>query len=79
MKRFAIGAERHNHTSVWVVDEHGCLLHTEPVCVVFTGPTGHSWFVEGLEGQPCSYPGGPVAVASDAGRDAGDVQARKQL
>jgi hypothetical protein len=42
-------------TVVYVVDEHGCLLHDEPVCTV---PSDyHGWFVEWLMSQPCEWKG----------------------
>ena len=35
----------------FATDEHGCVLHTEPVCSVYVGKIGHQWFADWLEGQ----------------------------
>lgn len=39
---------------VYVVDEHGCQLNTEPVMSILAA--WHPWFVEWLKQQPCTYP-----------------------
>ena len=45
---------------VYVVDEHGCLLNTEPVMSV---PGGwHTWFLYWLKQQPCEYPDVPALL-----------------
>jgi hypothetical protein len=49
-RRFVAGPERNGWRSVWVVDEHGCHLHTEPVCTVPV--PWHDWFAEWLRNQP---------------------------
>ena len=41
----------HGCRLVWLVDAHGCLLHTEPVCTVNTDL--HPWFIPWLEQQSC--------------------------
>jgi hypothetical protein len=38
---------RPDMVDVWLVDEDGCLLHTEPVCRVLT--KWHSWFATWLQ------------------------------
>lgn len=44
-------------TPVYVVDEHGCLLNTEPACAV---PDRYGdWFMAWLLQQPCPYPTTP--------------------
>lgn len=44
---------------VYVVDEHGCQLNTEPVMTLVE--KWHSWFIEWLKAQPCEYPiGAPL-------------------
>lgn len=41
--------ERNGWRTVWLVDEHGCALNTEPLCTV---PSEyHSWFVDWLVKQ----------------------------
>ena len=50
---FAQTAERSGWVRIVLVDEHGCPLHTEPVCSVFVGDTGHRWFAEWLLEQEC--------------------------
>ena len=40
---------------VYITDEHGCLLNTEPVCVVFA--YWHPYFLAWLKEQPCPYEG----------------------
>ena len=48
--RLKADAERNEWVRVWAVDEHDCVLHTEPVCTVYVGKVGHRWFVEWIEG-----------------------------
>jgi hypothetical protein len=50
---FKAGVEQSGYTRVWLVDDQGRVLHTEPVCSVPTASIGHKWFVEWLEQQPC--------------------------
>lgn len=66
--RLRAGRERMGWIPVLAVDEHGCLLHTEPVCLV--PAKWHPWFIEWLERQdvPVLYPTllyHPMARASD--------------
>ena len=43
------GPVRAGWITIWVVDEHGCVLNTEPVCTI---PVDyHQWFADWLEGQ----------------------------
>ena len=55
------GPSRMGWTSIYVVDEHGCLLNTEPACSV---PDRYGdWFVTWLMVQRCPYPvEGPFAL-----------------
>jgi hypothetical protein len=48
---FASGTSRMGWIAIWVVDEHGCCLHTEPICTVPS--EWHQWFVDWLEDQEC--------------------------
>ena len=50
---FAAVSERDGWTNFYIVDEHGCGLHTEVVCTVPTGH-GHKWFANWLQGQKTS-------------------------
>lgn len=58
--RFKAGIVRMGWQRIFIVDEHGCLLHTEPVCTVPVSGDGHAWFVDWLEGQTCPYPRGDL-------------------
>lgn len=50
---WAIAGTRLGMTSVFVVDEHGCYLNTEPACLV---PDRYAnWFLSWLKEQPCPY------------------------
>ena len=48
---FKRGISRVGFTPVWLVDEAGNLLHTEPVCTVAT--EWFDWFLHWLEAQEC--------------------------
>ena len=48
-QRFMLGVERAGWRQVLLVDEHGCLLNTEPVCMIPI--RSHAWFAEWLETQ----------------------------
>ena len=54
---WAKGLTRMGFTEVYVVDEHGCLLNTEPACS-FTEWYA-DWFWAWLSVQPCPYPTEP--------------------
>lgn len=57
MARWVKGDSRMGFTPVYVVDEHGCLLNTEPACSV---PDRYGdWFMAWLLSQPCLYPTTP--------------------
>jgi hypothetical protein len=53
MSQFKRGTPRMGWTPVWVTDEHGCSLHTEPVCTV---PDEHYWFLSWIEQQAVTQP-----------------------
>lgn len=59
MAFFVAAPEKNGWTQIYVVDEHGCLLHTEPVCSVPT-KWGHRWFtawlIEDVVAAPVSMP-----------------------
>ena len=48
----AASSENEGKVAIWLVDEHGCHLHTEPVCIAFVGGEdsfpGHPWFLDWL-------------------------------
>ncbi len=50
---WAKGPSRMGFATVYIVDEHGCLLNTEPACTVpdFYG----DWFMAWLLSQPYPY------------------------
>ena len=51
---WAKGESRMGCTTIYVVDEHGCLLNTEPACSI---PDRYGdWFLDWLLVQPCPYP-----------------------
>ena len=45
------GHTRNDWATFFATDEHGCVLHTEPVCSVYVGKVGHQWFSDWLEGR----------------------------
>lgn len=48
--RLKAGAAKNGFVEMWAVDEHGCVLHCEPVCTV---PVPcHQWFIDLLEAEP---------------------------
>jgi len=47
--QFAYGRESMGWRPVFLVDEHGCLLHTEPVCTV--PERWHGWFLHWIQNQ----------------------------
>ncbi len=52
MTRFIRGTMRTDGwVDIWAVDEHGCLLHSEPICIV--PPKWHAWFLDWIEKQKC--------------------------
>lgn len=44
--------------TIWLVDEHGCQLHTEPVCAV--NEYYFPWFLKWLEGSRCQVEMAPL-------------------
>lgn len=48
-QHFAIGGDSIDWRAVYVVDEHGCLLHTEPVCSYHV--RYHPWFEKWIQEQ----------------------------
>lgn len=55
---WAMGENRMGFTTIYVVDEHGCLLNTEPACTV---PERYgNWFLAWLLAQPCPHPTTPA-------------------
>lgn len=51
---WAKGPSRMGFTTIYAVDEHGCLLNTEPACSI---PDVYAaWFLDWLLVQPCPYP-----------------------
>lgn len=60
---WAKGQSRMGFTPIYVVDEHGCLLNTEPACSV---PDRYGdWFMAWLMSQPCPYPTTPELLEHD--------------
>jgi len=60
MAKWAFVEGKHGGTVVYVVDEHGCQLNTEPVMVI--EKQWHPWFLEWLKSQPCEYPVEPALL-----------------
>ena len=60
---WAKGQNKMGFTEVYPVDEHGCLLNTEPACAVpdFYG----DWFMAWLLAQPCPYPRTPELLTHE--------------
>lgn len=51
--------EQNGWVSIWMVDECGRHLHTEPVCTIPVG-YGHAWFAEYLDGKILDAPTWPL-------------------
>lgn len=55
--KFLIGPKSMGLRAVFLVDDCGCLLHTEPVCTIAEG--WHVWFAEHLKAADPKVMGAP--------------------
>lgn len=46
---FRAGPSRGGVRPIYLVDRHGCILHTEPICMV--PDRWHAWFIKWLKRQ----------------------------
>lgn len=64
-----LGLEQNGWQPVWMTDECGRVLHTEPVCTIPVA-YGHRWFatlMDGFEADTWSVPLSPPCAVKEAG------------